>query len=67
MSKNYCREHEVKRNKTQQTKLSEKIQAFLNYLRRPKTMFDLQDRIKALVILAVVVIIVQYLLKKLIL
>ena len=51
MSKNYCSEHEVKQN------------IFLDYLRRPKTVFDLKDRTKALLLLVAIIIGVQYLLK----
>lgn len=36
-------------------KYVEMLQAFLEYLRRPKTVFDLKDRSKLLVILIVVV------------
>ena len=44
MSKNYCSEHEVKQNITKKVTCHEKMQAFLDYLRRPKTVFDLKDR-----------------------
>ena len=44
MSKNYCSEHEVKQNITKKVTCHEKMQAFLDYLRRPKTVFDLRDR-----------------------
>ncbi len=63
MSKNYCNEHEAKQNITKKANWHEKMQAFLDYLRRPKTVFDLKDRTKALLILAAVIIGVQYLLQ----
>lgn len=63
MSKNYCSEHEAKKNITKKANWHEKMQAFLDYLRRPKTVFDLKDRTKALLLLAAVIIGVQYLLQ----
>ena len=42
MSKNYCSEHEVKQNITKKVTCHEKMRAFLDYLRRPKTVFDLK-------------------------
>ena len=62
MSKNYCSEHEVKQNITKKVTCHEKMQAFLDYL-RPKTVFDLKDRTKALLLLVAIIIGVQYLLK----
>lgn len=41
------------------TKLSDYVEAFLGYLGRPKTVFDLKDRAKLLVILALSIIILQ--------
>ena len=55
MSKNYCSEHEVKQNITKKVTCHEKMQAFLDYLRRPNT--------KALLLLVAIIIGVQYLLK----
>lgn len=63
MSKNYCSEHEAKQNITKKANWHEKMQAFLDYLRRPKTVFDLKDRTKALLLLVAVIIGVQYLLQ----
>lgn len=63
MNKNYCSEHEAKQNITQKATWHEKMQAFLDYLRSPKTVFDLKDRSKALLLLAAIIIGVQYLLK----
>lgn len=63
MSKNYCSEHEAKQNITKKANWHEKMQAFLDYLRRPKTVFDLKDRTKALLLLTAVIIGVQYLLQ----
>ncbi len=44
----------------------EYMQAFLEYLRRPKTVFDLKDRAKAAVIIGAVIILVQMVVEKLI-
>ena len=59
MSKNYCSEHEVKQNITKKVTCHEK--------RRPKTVFDLKDRTKALLLLVAIIIGVQYLLKRFVL
>ncbi len=37
----------------------EYLQAFLDYLRRPKTVFDFKDRLKAVILLTVIIIILQ--------
>ncbi|WP_298563545.1 hypothetical protein [uncultured Phascolarctobacterium sp.] len=63
MNKNYCGEHEVKQNAAKKATWHEKMQAFSDYLGRPKTVFDLKDRSKALLLLAAIIIGVQYLLK----
>ena len=63
MSKNYCSEHEVKQNITKKVPRPEQMQAFLDSLRRPKTVFDLKARTKALLLLVAIIIGVQYLLK----
>lgn len=47
------------------TQWYEYVQAFLDYLRRPKTVFDLKDRAKAAVLLAVIIIILQMVVEKL--
>ena len=67
MSKNYCSEHEVKQNITKKVTCHEKMRASLDYLRRPKTVFDLKDRTKALLLLVAIIIGVQYLLKRFVL
>lgn len=41
------------------TELKEYVQAFLDYLRRPKTVFDLKDRSKALLLLLAIIIVLQ--------
>lgn len=46
-------------NKQHKTEIKEYVQAFLDYLRRPKTVFDFKDRTKALILLAVIIIILQ--------
>lgn len=46
-------------NKQQQTTIKEYVQAFLDYLRRPKTVFDFKDRTKAVLLLVVIIIILQ--------
>lgn len=43
----------------------EYVQAFLDYLRRPKTVFDLKDRAKAVLLLTVIIILLQMVVEKL--
>ena len=43
----------------------EYMQAFLDYLGRPKTVFDLKDRAKAAAIIGLVIIILQMVVEKL--
>ena len=59
MSKNYCSEHEVKQNITKKVTCHEKMRAFLDYLRRPKTVFDIKDRLKALIFFAIIIWILE--------
>lgn len=35
------------------------LQAFLDYLRRPKTVFDIKDRSKGLLLMLVIIIVLQ--------
>ena len=35
------------------------MEAFLDFLRRPKTVFDIKDRLKAAVLLTVIIILLQ--------
>ena len=49
------------------TTYKEVLMAFYEYLRRPKTVFDLKDRTKALLLLVAIIIGVQYLLKRFVL
>lgn len=42
-----------------QTTWKEYFAAFLDYLRRPKTVFDLKDRTKAAILLITIIIILQ--------
>ncbi len=39
--------------------IGEYVQAFLVYLRRPKTVFDLRDRVRLLALLIIVIILLQ--------
>ena len=52
-------------NSSQKTTYKEYFEAFLDYLRRPKTVFDLKDRAKAAVLIGLVIIIVQMVVEKL--
>ena len=52
--------------KKKKTTYKEYFEAFLDYLRRPKTVFDLKDRAKAAVIIGAVIILVQMVVEKLI-
>ncbi len=47
------------------TGLREYAQAFLDYLRRPKTVFDIKDRSKMLLIILAAIIILQKVVKSL--
>ena len=51
------------KDKKHKTTYKEVLMAFYEYLRRPKTVFDLKDRTKALLLLVAIIIGVQYLLK----
>lgn len=45
--------------KPPKTSYSEYFKAFLDYLRRPKTVFDLWDRFKCAVLLTIIIILLQ--------
>ena len=56
----------TRKNNTQhKPTYKEYMQAFLDYLRRPKTVFDLKDRAKAAAIIGLVIIILQMVVEKL--
>ena len=52
-------------NSSQKTTYKEYFEAFLDYLRRPKTVFDLKVRAKAAALIGLVIIIVQMVVEKL--
>ena len=52
-------------NSSQKTTYKEYFEAFLDYLRRPKTVFDLKDRAMAAAIIGLVIIILQMVVEKL--
>ncbi len=52
------RERKEEKQKTN-VKWTEYVQAFLDYLRRPKTIFDIKDRLKALLLLVLIIIVLQ--------
>ena len=54
-----------KNNPSHKTTYKEYFEAFLDYLRRPKTVFDLKDRAKAAVLIGLVIIILQMVVEKL--
>ena len=54
-----------KNNSSHKPTYKEYMQAFLDYLRRPKTVFDLKDRAKAAAIIGLVIIILQMVVEKL--
>ena len=54
-----------KNNTPHKPTYKEYMQAFLDYLRRPKTVFDLKDRAKAAAIISLVIIILQMVVEKL--
>lgn len=51
--------NEAKKTADHKTSYKEYWQAFLEYLGRPKTVFDLKDRAKALLLLCIIIIILQ--------
>ncbi|MBQ9763965.1 MAG: hypothetical protein IJV92_06370 [Phascolarctobacterium sp.] len=55
-----------KNNSAHKPTYKEYMQAFLDYLGRPKTVFDLKDRAKAAAIIGAVIILVQMVVEKLI-
>ena len=54
-----------KNNTPHKPTYKEYMQAFLDYLRRPKTVFDLKDRAKAAAIIGLVIIILHMVVEKL--
>mgnify|MGYP003467151441 FL=1 len=52
-------------NSSHKPTYKEYFEAFLDYLRRPKTVFDLKDRAKAAVLIGLVIIILQMVVEKL--
>ena len=46
-------------NKKHKTTVKEVLQAFYDYLRRPKTVFDIKDRLKALIFFAIIIYILE--------
>ena len=46
-------------NKQHKTTVKEVLQAFYEYLRRPKTVFDIKDRLKALIFFAIIIYILE--------
>lgn len=43
------------KNKKHKTTYKEVLMAFYEYLRRPKTVFDIKDRLKALIFFAIII------------
>lgn len=56
----------TQKNNSSQPTYKEYMQAFLDYLGRPKTIFDLKDRAKAAVLIGFVIILLQMVVEKLI-
>jgi len=56
---------ERNRGEKSKTSVKEYLGALWRYLQSPKTVFDLKDRIRALVYFAVVIIVLQTLVKRL--
>ena len=61
MRKNYLRDMEPCKDKRQTNKVSlqEYLQALGSFLRKPKTLFDLKDRGRFVILLAMVIILLQ--------
>ena len=49
----------TKNTQPPKVKFSDYAKAFLDYLRRPKTVFDIKDRAKAAVLLGAIIILLQ--------
>ena len=47
------------KNKMHKTTYKEVLMAFYEYLRRPKTVFDIKDRLKALIFFAIIIWILE--------
>lgn len=47
------------KNKKYKTTYKEVLMAFYEYLRRPKTVFDIKDRLKALIFFAIIIWILE--------
>ena len=47
------------KNKRHKTTYKEVLMAFYEYLRRPKTVFDIKDRLKALIFFAIIIWILE--------
>ena len=47
------------KNKKHKTTYKEVLMAFYEYLRRPKTVFDIKDRLKALIFFAITIWILE--------
>lgn len=47
------------KNKKHKTTHKEVLMAFYEYLRRPKTVFDIKDRLKALIFFAIIIWILE--------
>lgn len=47
------------KNKKHKTTYKEVLVAFYEYLRRPKTVFDIKDRLKALIFFAIIIWILE--------
>lgn len=48
------------------TSYSEYVEAFVAYLKRPKTIFDLKDRAKAAALMGLIIILLQMVVERLI-
>lgn len=55
----------MKNEQQHKAKFSDYVQAFLDYLRRPKTVFDIKDRAKAAILLGTIIILIQMVVEKL--
>ena len=58
--KNYLNDHSGDcRRQKKSASIREYLQAFLDFLRRPKTVFDLKDRLRLALLLLAVIILLQ--------
>lgn len=57
--KNYLKDIKIENKSSRKVSFKEYYQAFADYLKKPKTVFDFKDRSKFIILLAVIIILLQ--------